>query len=80
MDGDSILVFRVADDIKELKEHVAACRQRNLRNVRAVARDIVTISFPALLVAAIASDLKVEELVQETLKLVEPCFAFFEEK
>ena len=42
--------------------------------MRAVARDIVTISFPALLV--LASDLKVEELVQETLKL---CFAFFEE-
>ncbi len=57
---------------------MAACRQGNLPNVRAVARDVVTISFPALLV--LASDLKVEELVQETLKLVEPCFAFFEEK
>jgi hypothetical protein len=38
----------------------------------------VTISFPALLVTA--SDLKMEELVEETLKLVKPCFANFEEK
>ena len=36
LEGDGILVFRVADDIHELKAHVAACRAGVLPNTRGV--------------------------------------------
>ena len=72
LEGDGILVFRVADDIHELKAHVAACRAGVLPNTRALARELFTAGFPHLLQAQ--QDRKLEALVREQLTNIEPCF------
>jgi hypothetical protein len=76
LEGDGILVFLVADDIHELTAHVAACRAGVLPNTRALARELFTAGFPHLLQAQ--QDRKVEALVREQLKNVEPCFECFD--
>ena len=75
LEGDAVLTFDVSQHVEDLKAHVTLCRSHTaLLNTIAVAKEIISINFPAALQSEIHR--KVFSLVQELLKKLEPAFEY----
>jgi len=80
LEADKVLTFKVYDKLQALVEHVALVRGGGaaVPNTRAVATRLIDLNFPHDLQAA--KDLRVAQVIGESLAKVEPCFVYFEQK
>lgn len=80
LEGDGLLIFKVADILEELTAHVQMVRQggAGVPNTRSVAKDMISEEFGNELQAA--QDTRVRQLIEEQLEKVECSFMYYEAK
>ena len=83
LEADTVLTFKVHDQLATLQQHVALVREGGAAgvacpNTRAVATRLIDLHFPHALQPL--KDQRIAQLIEEQLLKIEPCFTYFEEK